>query len=930
MEYFQRSKEDVLRDLEVDASLGLSDKEVSQNRETYGKNEFSPGEKSSLFESIVEALKEPMVFILLIAALLTIGMNVYKQLQGEQPEYTESIGILVAIALSAGIKIIMEGRSEKAFEALNSINEDIKVKVLRNGEIQYVSKKDIVVGDIIKIETGDKAPADGRLLDAMQLQVDESMLTGESLAVTKDADAIIQDRKVPLAERTNMLYAGTFVTYGQGTVVVTSVGDHTEMGHIAAELKNAINKSTPLQEKLNKLAKTITTIGIIIAGFIFLYELFKILQDQAFHFREVQNAFVTSIALIVASVPEGLPTIVAMTLALNIIKMAKSNALVRKLIACETIGAINVVCSDKTGTLTKNQMTVLDVWNNGELKQPSELYNRFIIENFTLNSTADLKVEGSETKFIGNATEGALLKAFYETVCSKNPEACPHYAQKSYICKGRCYSNSSASRDFICYNDIRNTRTIVYQYPFSSERKSMTTIVEEDGTNRVYTKGSPEQIISLCSKIIINNQVQDFPEELKEKVTARITKFQKEAKRILGFAHKDIKNEDQNWSEIQNDLETDMIFDGFVSIADPLREDVYEAVRKCGKSGIGLKILTGDNIVTATSIAKQLNIVDQDSLIMEAQAIDEMSDQELIKIIDRIVVIARSKPATKLRIVNLLKKRGNVVAVTGDGINDAPALKNADVGIAMGITGTEVSKEASDIILLDDSFSTIAKAIEWGRGIYENFQRFIQFQLTVNLVAVLTVVICEMQGKELPFTTIQLLWVNLIMDGPPALSLGLESLRKHLMVKRPVRRDENIITRNMLSRIIVNGVFIVILMMLVINNQILGGTAEQQTSIIFTSFVMFQLFNAFNSRELDNESIFANLKENKAMLWIIGATFLLQIVITQFGGEVFRTAALPVSMWVKIILYSSSVIVFSEGIRFAKRVWKKVTSPSYA
>lgn len=930
MDFFQKSKEDVLRDLQVNADKGLTDTEVSLSREKYGKNEFSPGEKGSLFHNIIEALKEPMVFILLIAAFITIGMNVYKQLHGEQPEYTESIGILVAIALSAGIKIVMEGRSEKAFEALNSINEDVKVKALRNGEIQYVGKRDIVVGDIIKIETGDKAPADGRLIEAMQLQVDESMLTGESIAVTKDADAVIRDRKVPLAERTNMIYGGTFVTYGQGAMVVTSVGDQTEMGGIAAELKNAINKSTPLQEKLNKLAKAITTIGILVAGFIFLYELFKILQDHAFHFREVQNAFVTSIALIVASVPEGLPTIVAMTLALNIIKMAKSNALVRKLVACETIGAINVVCSDKTGTLTKNQMTVIDVWNNGELRQPSELYNRFIIENFTLNSTADIKIEGSQTQFIGNATEGALLKAFYETLCSRDPEACPHYADKNYLCEGKCYSISSAAGEFVCYNDIRNTGNIVFQYPFSSERKSMSTIVEEDGINRIYTKGSPEKIISLCSKIIINNRVQDFPEHLKEKVTAQITEFQKEAKRVLGFAHKDIGSHDREWSEVQHEIEADLIFDGFVSIADPLREDVYEAVRKCGKSGIGLKILTGDNVVTATSIAKQLNIVDRDSIILEAQAIDEMSDEELIKIIDKIVVIARSKPATKLRIVNLLKKLGNVVAVTGDGINDAPALKNADVGIAMGITGTEVSKEASDIILLNDSFSTIQKAVEWGRGIYENFQRFIQFQLTVNLVAVLTVVICELQGKEIPFTTIQLLWVNLIMDGPPALSLGLESLRKHLMDKRPVRREESIISRNMLSRIIANGLFIVILMMLVVNNQILGGTAEQQTSIIFTTFVLFQLFNAFNSRELENDSIFANLKQNKAMLWIIGGTFLLQIVITQFGGEVFRTASLPFSMWVKIILYSSSVVFFSEGIRFVKRVWKKVTSPSYA
>lgn len=919
MEFFQKTVDEVLKEFNVDQDTGLDDSQVEESKKRHGKNQFSKGEKVPLIKKIIEALKEPMILILLIAAIITIGMNLYKYFKGLNAEFTESIGIVVAISLSVGIQILMEGRSEKAFDALNNINEDIKVKVLRNGSIDYIHKNEVVVGDIVKIETGDKAPADGRLIESSDLKIDESMLTGESIAVSKSANVEIENLKASLPEQVNMVFGGTFVTFGQGIMVVTSVGDKTEMGHIATELKGALETTTPLQEKLDKLAKSISTIGIVASGLIFLFEIYKIYVSNTLSFDTVQNAFMTSIALIVAAVPEGLPTIIAMTLSLNIIKMARSNALVRKLVACETVGCINVICSDKTGTLTKNQMEVIDVWSNGDLVKASDLKNKFMIENFTLNSTADIKMEEGNIKFIGNSTESALLKAFGETVCSISPKACPHYTNSNFVCGGECKKYHPTKDEFISYNDVRHYSNILHQYPFTSEAKSMTTVVGENNLNRVYTKGSPEKIISLCNKIIIDNKIEPFTDELKEKINNKITILQEEAKRVLGFCHNDINESYENWKDAQGEIEKDMIFDGFVSIADPLREDVYDAIEKCNKSGIGLKILTGDNIVTATSIAKQLNIIKEDSIIIEASEIDNMSNEELLRIMDRIIVIARSRPLTKMRIVKLLKENGNVVAVTGDGINDAPALKNADVGIAMGITGTEVSKEASDIILLDDSFSTIVKSVEWGRGIYENFQRFIQFQLTVNLVAVLTVIICEILGRDLPFTTIQLLWVNLIMDGPPALSLGLESLRKHLMEQEPVKRDASIITKGMLYRIISNGLYIVVMLMILITNNVLGAAASEQSSIIFTTFVLFQLFNAFNSRELGDESVFRNLSNNKSMVLIIGATFALQVFITQFGGEIFRTAPLSIGMWLKVVGYSFSVIVFSEVIKFFKR-----------
>lgn len=918
MDFFEKTSEEVLKEFQVDPLKGLEDSKVKENRTKYGQNEFSKGEKVKLITKIIEALKEPMIFILIIAALITIGMNFYKTLQGLHGEYTESVGILIAISISVGITIIMEGRSEKAFEALNNINDDVNVKVIRNGLVNYVNKKDIVIGDIIKIETGDKIPADCRIIECLELKVDESMLTGESNSVSKNISPI-ENSNISIAERKNMLFSGTFVTYGKGVAVVTSIGDNTEMGSIAKELRDNMSKSTPLQEKLAKLAKSITILGVTASALIFLYELYKIIASNTLSFDTIQSAFMTSVALIVASVPEGLPTIVAMTLALNIIKMAKSNALVRKLVACETIGCINIICSDKTGTLTKNQMTVIDVFSNGELTTPHNLKNESIIENFTLNSTADVNLENSSTKFIGNPTECSLLEAFHETICSTNPRNC---STENRVCFGECIPSKCNSEN-ITYKELREISNMVFQYPFTSEKKYMSSVVLKDNTYRIYTKGSPEKLIPFCTKIIINNEIVNFSSSLKEKVINEISKLQSESKRVLAFSHNDLGDTPLNWSEEEDSILDDMIFDGFVSIKDPLRDDVYSAIEKCNASGVNLKILTGDNILTARAIAEDLDIIKEDSIILEAKDIDNMSDNDLIKVIDKIIVIARSKPSTKMRVVKLLKDRGNVVAVTGDGINDAPALKNADVGIAMGITGTEVSKEASDIVLLNDSFSTIVKAVEWGRGIYENFQRFIQFQLTVNLVAVLTVIICEILDLPLPFTTLQLLWVNLIMDGPPALSLGLESLRKHLMEQEPVKRDASIITKNMLFSIIINGLFIVFMMVLLITQNILEGDASQKSSIIFTTFVMFQLFNAFNSRELQNESIFKNMLKNKTMIIIMLFTFIIQILITQFGGNIFKTAPLSFEMWTKIIAYTFSVIIFSEALKLIKRLITK-------
>lgn len=891
MKAFQETTSQTLERLNVDPELGLSKNQIKESRLKHGVNAFTKGKPKSVFKKIWDAATEPMIVMLLVAAAITLGVNFVRYFTGGQTEFIECIGIFAAIFLAVGVTVIMEGRSEKAFEALNQINEDVQVKVMRGGSVTLISQKDLVVGDIMEVATGDMIPADGRVIESLGLRVDESSLTGESLPVKKEAGLVYDNPKTPVAERANMLYSGCFITGGSGTMVVTEVGDGTEFGSIARELSKTEKGSTPLQEKMDRLGKLITILGATAAAIVFVIQLIIFASTGTFNLDTVSEAFITSIVLIVAAVPEGLPTIVAVSLSINIIKMARQNALVKKLIACETIGCINVICSDKTGTLTENRMTVTDIYSDGHLITPKILDNDALIQNFTINSTADIE-QGDQPKFIGNPTECALIMAY------EKAEA--HHAP---------------------YSDLRKNAKITFVFPFSSETKNMTTIVERDEGSVAYSKGSPEKIISQCSHIMIDGQPVPFSEEHIQKIEKEMTGFEKKARRVLAFSHKSLSGVRTitEYEERRTHIESDMIFDGFVAITDPLREDVYEAVNRCRKAGIELKILTGDNIVTARAIADELGLLKPGDAAAEAHKLEDLSEERLIELLPRIKVIARSTPVVKMRVVNALKKMGNVVAVTGDGINDAPAIKNADVGIAMGITGTEVSKEASDIVLLDDSFSTIVKAVQWGRGIYENFQRFIQFQLTVNLSSVIVVLSCILLGLKSPFTALQLLWINIIMDGPPALTLGLEPIRDDLMNRRPISRDSNIVSKGMLSRIACNGIFVSIVFMMQALFNILGGAEGEQYTILFTLFVVMHLFNAFNSRELTDTSVFSNFFSNRLMLLVFGLTFMLQVVITQFGGILYNTVPLSLGMWVKIVTLGLSVIVVSEAFKLIKR-----------
>ena len=881
MESYNKSAQEVLESLQTDAHKGLTEHQVKENGERYGRNEFTKAGRKSLLRRIWEAATEPMLILLLCAWAITIAVNIVNVTQGEHFDWAECAGILVAVLISVVLTVVMEGRSAKAFDELNKIKEGIEIKVVRNGVVQYIPQQELVVGDIVFLETGNKIAADGRLIESISLMSDESSLTGESAPVEKDANAVLAEG-TPVAERINMVYSGCFITGGTGKMVVTDVGDFTQFGLIAREIQGGGEGQTPLQEKMARLGKVITVIGAVFAALIFIIQLIFVLATGSASFETISEAFIASIVLMVAAVPEGLPTIVAISLSINIARMARQNALVKKMIACETIGCINVICSDKTGTLTENRMTVVDVWSGGGFVEENAFCDRVMLENYCLNSTADLYYENDIVRFVGNPTEGALLV--------------------------------SAKKCGVDYKDFREKAEICELYPFSSDTKNMTSCIKKGDGYVVYTKGSPEKIIALCS----------LTEEERGIAEADIVSLQKRARRVIAFAHKYVKELPKD----RADAESGMSFDGFVGIADPLRAEVYDAVRACKTAGIEVKMLTGDNIVTATAIAEELELLGEGGKAVEASYLENLSDEEFAKVLPAVRVIARSTPLLKMRVVKQLKSEGNVVAVTGDGINDAPALKNADVGIAMGISGTEVSKEAADIVLLNDSFSTIVTTVKWGRGIYENFKRFIQFQLTVNVASVLTVFICTIvglfvEGFHSPFSALDLLWINIIMDGPPALTLGLEPIRDDLMTRKPTARSESIVSKEMLRRIAVNGVFMCLVCLAQQGFDFLNVGQDKVQTSVFTLFVMFQLFNAFNCRELGNKSVFSNLFKNKLMLGAFVIAFALQIVITQFGSAVFDTVPLDFLSWLKIIGMALTVVALDELVKLFRRVAAK-------
>ena len=864
--------------LETD-ERGLSGEEARRRLDKFGYNELSEKPEKGIFARIFSALKEPMLLILAFGFMITLGANIGKLVRTGAGDFTECFGILAAVVLSVSITLIMEGSSRKAFLALKKMSPAKAVKVYRDKKTVFIPVREVVKGDVLLIESGDKIVADGRLISSEELTVDESALTGESHAVKKNADVVLPVNTY-LAERVNCAYSGTFVAGGRGAMIVTAVGDETEMGRIAGELSSAYENDSPLNRKLAKLGKTVTVAGSVAAAIVFLFSVFRLVFTGNLNFDSVSEAFISCIVLIVAAVPEGLPTIVAMSLALNMIKLAKEKTLIKKMIATETAGAVSVICSDKTGTLTENRMSVVAVCE-GDVCSPVKNANRIIVENFVLNSTAE-KAGGKvgKGKFIGNGTECALLAA----------------AEKAGV-----------------GIDEREKHRILFRSPFSSDKKYMITAAEKDGKARVYLKGAPEKVLDLCA----------ITRAQKTRVFSAMETHQKNARRVLAFAHfdgdaSDIKGE--------KDLVGKFLFDGYCALADPVRTDVKDAVAECKRAGIKVKMLTGDNPVTALAVAKELGIADNALQAVTSADIEKMTDEQLCAALTRITVIARSTPTVKYRVVKALKKSGEVVAVTGDGINDAPAIRHADVGIAMGESGSEIAKEAADVVLMDDGFGNVVKAVEFGRNVYRNIQRFILFQLSVNAAALIFITACAILGATTPFNTLQLLWINVIMDGPPALTLGLEPPSVNLMKFRPVRRADPIINVKTLLRILFNGAFVGGIMIFQHLYNFLGASEAEKNATTFTLFIFFQLFNAFNCRELGDVSIFKNFGKNKIMLATFFGVFLIHFLIVQAFYKPFGLAPMSFALWAKCAAVSLTIIAVSECYKWVYRLLKTNTS----
>lgn len=884
--------------------LGLTDQEVLQSREKYGANLLTPPKRPSLLKLYLEKFEDPVVRVLLIAAVFSLIISVIEN------EYAETIGIIAAILLATGIGFYFEYDANKKFDLLNAVNEETLVKVIRNGRIQEIPRKDVVVGDIVVLETGEEIPADGELIEAISLQVNESNLTGEPV-INKTIIEADFDEEATYAS--NLVMRGTTVVDGHGSMKVLRVGDATEIGKVARQSTEQTTESTPLNIQLTKLANLIGKIGFTVAGLAFLIFFIK---DVVLYFdfgalngwhdwlpvlERTLKYFMMAVTLIVVAVPEGLPMSVTLSLALNMRRMLATNNLVRKMHACETMGAITVICTDKTGTLTQNLMQVHEP-NFYGLKDGGKLtdddISRLIAEGISANSTAFLEEtgEGEKPKGVGNPTEVALL----------------------------LWLNSQKRN----YLELREGARVLDQLTFSTERKFMATLVKSPliGKKVLYIKGAPEIVLGKCKEVILDGRRVDSV-EYRSTVEAQLLGYQNMAMRTLGFAFRLVEdNEPDDCVALVS--ENNLNFLGVVAISDPIRPDVPAAVAKRQSAGIGINIVTGDTPGTATEIARQIGLwkpEDTEHNRITGVAFAELSDEEALDRVMDLKIMSRARPTDKQRLVQLLQQKGAVVAVTGDGTNDAPALNHAQVGLSMG-TGTSVAKEASDITLLDDSFNSIGTAVMWGRSLYKNIQRFIVFQLTINFVALLIVLLGSIVGTELPLTVTQMLWVNLIMDTFAALALASIPPSESVMNDKPRRSTDFIISKAMQHNIFgVGTLFLVVLMaMIYYFTNADGGMTVQRLTIFFTFFVMLQFWNLFNARVFGTtDSAFKGLTKSYGMELIVLAILGGQFLIVQFGGAVFRTEPLDWQTWLIIIGSSSLVLWIGELIRLVKRLTQK-------
>lgn len=880
---------------------GLSDSQVEQSRKDHGVNILTPPEKESLFKRFLEKFGDPLIIILMIAGCLSIGISCYEYwgLKEGAGVFFEPIGIFIAILLATGLAFIFELKADKEFALLNQVNDDEPVQVIRNGNATQIPKKDVVVGDIVILNTGEEIPADGKLLEAVQLNVDESTLTGEPVAhKTTDEKEFDSDATFP----SNHVMRGTKVMEGHGIMEVFAVGDSTENGKVfeAAQIDDSVK--TPLNEQLDGLGDLITKVSYgfaaaIVLGRIVMYFLNMDFEWVSFIAYLLQTLMI-AVTLVVVAVPEGLPMAVTLSLAYSMRRMLKTNNLVRKMHACETMGATTVICTDKTGTLTQNQM---QVYKTNFFGNPSD---DVLYEGIAVNSTAQLDLSDSKPQVLGNPTEGALL----------------------------LWLNSRG----VNYQTLKDNTQRIEELPFSTERKYMATVVKSaSGKNILYVKGAPEIIFGMCS---------DCSGISKAEIDAQLLEYQNMAMRTLGFAYQILNNGDKT---IENNkvVAEHLTFLGIVAISDPVRLDVPDAVNEVLNAGIKVKIVTGDTPGTAKEIGRQIGLwndsTDTDRNIITGTEFAELSDGQLKERVGDLKIIARARPMDKKRLVEALQANNEVVAVTGDGTNDAPALKSAHVGLSMG-DGTSVAKEASDITIIDNSFASIGRAVMWGRSLYQNIQRFILFQMTVNVAACLIVLFGAFMGMQSPLTVTQMLWVNLIMDTFAAMALASLPPSQSVMKDKPRSRTEFIINRPMRSSIVfTGGLFFLLLLALlyffdthVVDSfwgfwnapsgmNFVDGKEVQlspyELSLFFTVFVFLQFWNMFNARAFETGKSAFHFKGCTEFGIIVIAILIGQIAIVTFGGDFFNVTPITIVDWITIIGTTSVVLWIGELLRLTKK-----------
>ena len=876
-------------DIDKNKRIGLTDEQVKQSREQHGKNVLTPPQRTSLWKLYLDKYRDPIIQILLVAAFVSLILAFIEK------NFMETIGIFVAVFLATTVGFYFERDAAKKFNLLTALSEEQPVKVRRNGKVMEIPRHDVVVGDVVLVEVGDEVPADGELIVCNDLQINESTLTGEP--VTEKSLEGGGDGAYPR----NVILRSTMVMNGRGEFVVTAVGDATEIGKVAKKSTEQTSVETPLHMQLDKLAKMISKVGSVVSvAAFFIFLIHDILTNPAwggkdyFYMAEiVLKYFMMAVTLIVMAVPEGLPMAITLSLALNMRRMLKSNNLVRKLHACETMGAVTVICTDKTGTLTQNKMQVSAL----ELKQGDET---LLDTAIALNSTAEL----NDGKPIGNPTESALLLWL-----------------------------DAQGKD---YEELRKQVNVLKQLPFSTERKMMATLAEVDGETYLFVKGAPEIVMKKC--IIEDRMQKQTAEELDE--------WQHKAMRTLAFAYKKIEASIMRTSRTStaevvalldaNDLQLQAI----AAIADPIRPDVPAAVQECRHAGIEVKVVTGDTAATALEIGKQIGVFEDepenigadgsmtslDQQMITGEQWEALSDEEAYERAKDIRVMSRARPTDKQRLVAMLQKRGEVVAVTGDGTNDAPALHYAHVGLSLG-SGTSVAKEASDMTLLDDSFKSIANAVMWGRSLYRNLQRFLFFQLVVNVAALLLVLGGSVIGTEMPLTVTQILWVNLIMDTFAALALASLPPSHEVMKDKPRKASDFIINKSIGFGILFCGIvfFLVMFALLVYcERRGKGGVDVHELTMFFTTFVMIQFWNLFNAKALmSHHTAFRHFLKDKGMILVLVLVLVGQWIIVTFGGEMFRTTPLSLHEWLLIIGSTSVVLWVGELWRAFKRMIAK-------